>query len=178
MGYWKKNIVINEKLEIKKSNGIGDYIKLTSDEQIKELLEDYNIVILMSNEGYGLKPFRLLLKHQISIDMLKQELEKNKNTREFTIVPAKSEHYIDIAKVENEYVPDNIDDLQKKKKDLMNKIKHDFTEKIDSLKTNLKDELEKVENAYDKQIEQAREENKRLENEEVSKTTEDKASQD
>jgi len=65
-------------------------------------LERFNIVIIAYNKGYGLIPFALCLPHQVYTKTLNKLLEENPGIKSFTIIPASSEDYIELAKVRNE----------------------------------------------------------------------------
>ena len=65
-------------------------------------LEKFNIVIIAYNKGYGLIPCYLCLSHQVYTKTLNKLLEKNPGIESFTIIPANSKIYIDIAEVIDE----------------------------------------------------------------------------
>ena len=153
MGKYKKNIVVNEKLEFYKDS---DTIRFV--DEIKELVDKHNVVILMRNSGYGLTPFRLMSFHQINMATLEDELEKHGDIRSFTVVPANSDNYIDIAKVELEYIPDNIDALQKEMKKVIEDMKKEAEETIKNIKGDLETDIEHVEERFLKLINEAKRE--------------------
>jgi len=164
MGRTEKNIVINEKLEIKETT-FGKCITIGDGfvDEIAKIMKNYSGIIIMRNKGRGFKPFKLLLKHQLYIETLEKDLEKYNDTTSYTLVPVNSEHYIDVAKIEHEYIPDDIDELMKKKEESINEVRYETEDAISDLNCDMSYEISEITKRFDEKIEKAKEENKEKE---------------
>ena len=62
--------------------------------------KDCNVVILMGNKGSGLRPYQLLLPHQIYVSDLREKFEKE-GFEVIVLVPVNSKDYMDVAYRDN-----------------------------------------------------------------------------
>jgi hypothetical protein len=67
--------------------------------------EECNIVIICSNNGSGLRPWRLFLPHQFYESCLQELLDERPDTRWITVVPARSADYVDIWRSQTVDIP-------------------------------------------------------------------------
>jgi hypothetical protein len=55
-----------------------------------------NVMIVCVNEGYGMKPVRVLLPHQLYVESIRKLIEDYPSARWITCIPANSQHYVDV----------------------------------------------------------------------------------
>lgn len=62
-------------------------------------LKKHDIIVLCSNDGYGLRPISVLLPHQIYKKDLTKIAKQNPAIKEFVAIPASSNDYITIKEL-------------------------------------------------------------------------------
>lgn len=61
--------------------------------------KNHDVLIIAYNKGYGLIPCALCLPHHVYTKTLNEFVAKYPDIKSFTIIPANSKDYIDIAEV-------------------------------------------------------------------------------
>jgi len=84
-----KKIVLGDSVSLRGKNAFGQPLDYPSDKK-------YSTVILMGNSGGGLKPYQLLLPHQIYLDDIRETF-KEKHFEVISVIGVDTSKAIDIA---------------------------------------------------------------------------------
>lgn len=122
--------------------------------------KDCDIIVVMKNRGYGLIPFKLYLTQQLSIADLENELQEDEEIEEFVVISVNSSKYISVAKVENEYIPDDINALMRRKEESIEEVRCETEDAISDLKSDMDCDISDIKRVYDEKIEKAKQEKK------------------